>query len=102
MKIRISKIKSIKRVNFEGDVYNLHLKSNEKSKSKDDLFWIEGESGIINHNCFPKDLNALRFVAENLGIDPKVLKSVWEKNLEVRQPQFRDWETMKGRAVSEE
>lgn len=51
-------------------------------------------------HCFPKDLNALVYVAEKLGVDPKVLKGVWAKNLEVRSPEDRDWEHMKDRAVS--
>jgi len=51
-------------------------------------------------HCFPKDLNALVFVAKQLGVDPKVLTSVWAKNLEVRGPEDRDWEHMQGRAVS--
>lgn len=51
-------------------------------------------------HCFPKDLNALVYVAEKLGVDPKVLKGVWAKNLEVRGPEDRDWEHMKDRAVS--
>ena len=51
-------------------------------------------------SCFVKDLNALMFQAKSLGVDPKVMSGVWQKNLEVR-PQ-RDWEKLKGRAVSEE
>jgi UDPglucose 6-dehydrogenase len=51
-------------------------------------------------HCFPKDLNALVYVAEKLGVDPKVLKGVWAKNLEVRGPEDRDWEHMQDRAVS--
>jgi UDPglucose 6-dehydrogenase len=51
-------------------------------------------------SCFPKDVNALIYALEKIGVDPKVLKGVWEKNLEVR-PQ-RDWEKLKGRAISEE
>jgi len=34
-----------------------------------------------------------------MDIDPKVMEAAWAKNLEVR-PQ-RDWETLKGRAVTE-
>jgi UDPglucose 6-dehydrogenase len=48
-------------------------------------------------SCFIKDLNALMFVAKQLGIDPKVMNGVWEKNLEVRPE--RDWEQLVGRAV---
>jgi len=47
--------------------------------------------------CFPKDINALIAVAIELGVDPKILRAAWEKNLEVRPE--RDWEKMKGRAV---
>jgi UDPglucose 6-dehydrogenase len=51
-------------------------------------------------HCFPKDLNALVYVARALDVDPKVLQAVWDKNLEVRPPADRDWEQMAGRAVS--
>ena len=50
-------------------------------------------------SCFPKDINALINFSEGLGVKPMVLKSVWKKNLEVRPE--RDWEKLKGRAVSE-
>jgi nucleotide sugar dehydrogenase len=49
-------------------------------------------------SCFVKDINALIKVAESLQVDPKVLRGAWEKNLEVRPE--RDWEHLKGRAVS--
>jgi len=51
-------------------------------------------------SCFPKDLNALMYFAKMNGLEPSVLGGVWEKNLEVRPE--RDWENLKGRAVSEE
>jgi UDPglucose 6-dehydrogenase len=51
-------------------------------------------------SCFPKDMNALIHLLQKNGVDPKVLKGAWEKNVEVR-PQ-RDWEKLKGRAVSTE
>lgn len=59
----------------------------------------DGARGYGGH-CFPKDINAMIDVAKKNGIDPKVLKSAWEKNLEVRSPEERDWEKMSGRAVS--
>jgi UDPglucose 6-dehydrogenase len=58
----------------------------------------DGEVGF-GGSCFPKDLNALVYRAKELGVDPCVMESVWKKNLEVR-PQ-KDWESLKGRAVSE-
>jgi len=61
----------------------------------------DGSLGFGGH-CFPKDLNAVMFIAESLGVKPTVLSSVWEKNIEVRPRAERDWEMMKGRAISEE
>ncbi len=58
--------------------------------------YVKGFGG----HCFPKDLNALKKVADDLGVDTKVLDAVWEKNLEVRPSEDRDWEKMQGRAVS--
>jgi len=51
-------------------------------------------------SCFPKDLNALMYFAKMNDVIPSVLEGAWEKNLEVRPE--KDWENLKGRAVSEE
>lgn len=50
-------------------------------------------------SCFPKDMQAIIFFAETLGIDMAVLKGAWKTNLKVRPE--KDWESLKGRAVSE-
>ena len=47
--------------------------------------------------CFPKDLNALIQFGEQNGQATPLLRSVWEKNLQLRPE--RDWEQDKGRAV---
>jgi nucleotide sugar dehydrogenase len=49
--------------------------------------------------CFPKDINALIYKAEELGINPLILKASWEKNLEVRE--IHDWLDIPG-AVSKD
>jgi UDPglucose 6-dehydrogenase len=51
-------------------------------------------------HCFPKDINALMSVARNHNVEPKVMQAAWDKNLEVRGPDDRDWEKQVGRAVS--
>ena len=51
-------------------------------------------------SCFPKDVNALIFSMKKEGIDPVLLSSVWQKNLEVRPE--KDWEELKGRAVTDD
>ena len=58
----------------------------------------DGNPGFGGH-CFPKDLNAIRYLAESLGISPTVLNATWDKNLEVRSEEERDWLRMKGRAI---
>jgi UDPglucose 6-dehydrogenase len=64
---------------------------------------VDGEQvrGFGGH-CFPKDINALMFVAKSLGVEPHVMNGAWEKNLEVRPPEHRDWELQEGRAVSKD
>lgn len=50
--------------------------------------------------CFPKDLSALISHAESRRVPTPLLRSVWKRNVLVDRPE-RDWEQMKGRAVSE-
>jgi len=50
-------------------------------------------------SCFPKDIQALISFANENGVDMNVLKGAWETNLKVRPE--KDWEKLKGRAVSE-
>lgn len=83
--------------NWGGDpVYNLEVVT-RTTNEQDDKFWISGD-GVVTHNCFPKDLNALMAHAKKLGVPTPFLQAVWEKNLEVRPE--RDWEADKGRAVT--
>ena len=56
----------------------------------------DGDFGYGGH-CFPKDLSALIYLAEDLGLNPIVLQAIREKNNEVRNN--RDWEKMEGRAI---
>ena len=43
-------------------------------------------------SCFPKDIQAMINFGESIGVDIKVLKGVWEKNLEVRPE--KDWKEL--------
>ncbi len=58
----------------------------------------DGDFGYGGH-CFPKDIAALQYVAKAMGVKPTVLNSIAQKNIEVRTD--KDWEKMKGRAVSD-
>lgn len=57
----------------------------------------DGDLGFGGH-CFPKDLSALIHLTEKYGTANNVLKSVKKTNDKVRKN--RDWESMKGRAIS--
>lgn len=48
---------------------------------------VPGHDGSLGFGgkCFPKDLNALLYRAEELGVKPTMLRAAWEKNLEVRK-----------------
>jgi len=57
---------------------------------------VPGHDGQLGFGgkCFPKDINAIIRKAESLGVDPKVMKAAWEKNLEVRE--ILDWYEIEG------
>ena len=57
----------------------------------------DGDFGFGGH-CFPKDLAALLHLTVQLGTINNVLLATSNTNDDVRK--FRDWEQMKGRAVS--
>tara|TARA_B100000686_G_C16437230_1_gene785161 strand:- start:107 stop:793 length:687 start_codon:yes stop_codon:yes gene_type:complete len=59
----------------------------------------DGDRGFGGH-CFPKDLEALIYFAKNTGTDSQLLEKVLDKNNKLRSN--RDWEQMKGRAISED
>ena len=51
-------------------------------------------------SCFPKDINALMHLAQTLCIKANTIQGAWNTNLMARPE--KDWEKLKGRAVSEE
>ena len=59
----------------------------------------DGDLGFGGH-CFPKDISAMIFAAENAGADSGFLRQVVNSNNIYRKN--KDWLAMKGRAVSED
>ena len=101
------------KVSFMNEMYQLAKKSNVDWEDAVSGFVTDGRIGhthlgVPGHDgklgfggsCFPKDIQAMINFGEVNDIDMKVLKGVWEKNLEVRPTQ--DWKKLKGRAVIDE
>jgi len=59
----------------------------------------DGDRGYGGH-CFPKDVEAIIKFSSEAGVDASLLKKVNDINNTIRSN--RDWENMKGRAVSED
>ena len=57
----------------------------------------DGDFGF-GGKCFPKDLRALTYLAQEHGYEPRLLQAAWDLNLKVRKK--RDWEDIPG-AISE-
>ena len=57
---------------------------------------VPGPDGHIGFGgkCFCKDINALINLAKVVGVDPKVMQGVYDKNLEIRPE--KDWEKIPG------
>jgi UDPglucose 6-dehydrogenase len=50
--------------------------------------------------CFPKDINAFINYSNSIGVDPKLLKAAWEKNLEIRED--KNWLQIKGTITNDD
>ncbi len=85
-------------INWE-DVWKVVALDKRLSKSHWQVPAPDGNGLGWGGSCFPKDLNSLMRVAIDNGVDPKVMRAAWEKNLEVRPE--RDWEKLIGRAMVE-
>ena len=64
------------------------------AKVEDGKVYLPGYSG----SCFPKDINAMIAWCKANDVESEVISAAWEKNLRIRPE--RDWENLKGRAVS--
>ncbi|MDB9908801.1 hypothetical protein OAD45_00165 [Gammaproteobacteria bacterium] len=63
---------------------------------------VPGHDGKLGFggSCFPKDIQALIHYGNSQNVNLNVLKGAWATNLEIRPE--KDWENLKGRAVTEE
>lgn len=100
------------KVSFLNEMHQIASKSDANWQTAIEGFILDGRIGHSHLNvpgpdgkfgfggsCFPKDIQALIAYAKSIDVHPSVLIGAWEKNLEVRPE--KDWELLKGRAVSE-
>lgn len=101
------------KVSFANNIYDICDKSEinydqmidivKLDKRVGDSHWRvpgpDGDRGYGGH-CFPKDMGALLHYASNIGVYPTLIHGAIQVNDWVRKN--RDWENMKGRAVSDE
>lgn len=92
-------INEIRSLIYFGKVYNLELES-LSDDSKDDLFWVESETGIVTHNCLPKDINAMISYANSIGVNFDLMEKTWEINKRIRTD--IDWAKIEGAVLDEE
>jgi UDPglucose 6-dehydrogenase len=81
MKDRITKIEIEK---YEGYVYNLEVEPFHEKK--DDQFYIDSDTGIVVHNCHPRDNIALSWLANKVD-----LSFNWYDNLMECREKQTEW-----------
>jgi UDPglucose 6-dehydrogenase len=59
----------------------------------------DGHKGF-GGTCFPKDVSAFLAFAKKMKVPVPVITAIWKRNLTIDRPE-RDWEQLKGRAVSD-
>ena len=61
---------------------------------------VPGHDGFLGAggHCFPKDLNNLKFLAQQHGVPERMFTAVLQRNGEIREE--KDWEKMNDRAVT--
>lgn len=62
----IEAIKKISKKQYAGKVYNLEVEPNDSIE--DDQYYVCADTGIVVHNCHPRDNIALRHLAERLDL----------------------------------
>ncbi len=83
-------------VNWDDAIYGF----SSDGRIGDSHLHVPGPDGKLGFGgtCFPKDINAIISMANDVGVKMNVLDAAWKTNLEVRPEQ--DWNKLKGRAIS--
>lgn len=71
MKDKVVKIEITK---YDGDVYNLEVEPFHEVK--DDQFYLDDDTGIVIHNCHPRDNIAMSWLAKKLDLSHNFFEDV--------------------------
>ena len=84
-------------INWDDAVYGF----SSDGRIGDSHLHVPGPDGKLGFGgtCFPKDINALISMGNDVGVNMNILDAAWKTNLEVRPEQ--DWNKLKGRAISD-
>jgi UDPglucose 6-dehydrogenase len=74
------KIIEIEIIDYDGDVYNLEVEPFHEIK--DDQFYIDYDTGIVIHNCHPRDNIALRYLVQQYGLEYDLFDSIMKSREE--------------------
>ena len=88
-------------------IYDICIKLELEYNEIRDMMLADGRIGIshmqtpsyddkryFSGTCFPKDINALIYEMDRLGLDNQLLKAVWDINVKGRPE--KDWEKLPG------
>ncbi|MBI4349574.1 MAG: nucleotide sugar dehydrogenase [Elusimicrobia bacterium] len=82
--LAVVRVLSTERERYAGPVYSLEVEGTET---------FAAGSGLVVHNCFPKDLEAFYWIAQKKGYDFKLLQAVKEINEHQKEWPLRSIET---------
>jgi UDPglucose 6-dehydrogenase len=81
------------------DLQNMILSDSRLGKTHWKVPGPDGHRGF-GGSCFSKDICALITTSKISNVPTPLLEAVWNRNVEIDRPE-RDWEQLKGRAVTE-
>lgn len=64
--MKTTKIKNITQEEYSGKVFNLEVEPNHPTN--DDQYYVCADTGIVVHNCHPRDNIALRWLSDSLDL----------------------------------
>jgi UDPglucose 6-dehydrogenase len=59
---------------YDGKVYNVEVEPNHPTK--DDQFFVQSNTGLVVHNCHPRDNIALRYMAQELDLGYDLFEAI--------------------------